>query len=290
MVMIRRPWFFTHFALLIWIPVFLIGVFSLQPDGVSKQVALSAPNPILVVTTPPELSTIMYRVFDMESGAVVLSSNESKVVPIASVVKLFAGAALVSNFDLEATTTIRVSDVAAEGDAGKLVRGEEYSYQELLFPLLLESSNDAAATLTRATDNALVEAMNAHSALVGARATVFTDASGFADDTVSTASDLQLLVTHLYNLQPHIFDITVLPQYIGTHTGWVNNNPFVGEAGYRGGKHGFTDKAGRTVVAIFDEEINGRTMTLGYIILGSKNIKADMKKLRDSVKNSATEN
>ena len=95
---------------------------------------------------------------------------------------------------------------------------------------------------------------------------------------------------NIYRNQPHVFDITVLPQYIGTQTGWMNNNPFVGVEGYKGGKHGYTTAAGRTAVAIFNEEIDGRTLTLGYIILGSTNLKADMQILRDSVHNSATEN
>ena len=291
--MIRSNWFFTPLALFIWIPVFLIGVFSLQHDGLSKQLALSATTPTSptpVITTIPVLTTDTFRVFDVTSEAVIISSNETAIVPIASVAKIFAGATIVSDLNLHATTAIMWSDLAAEGDAGKLSYGEEYSYQELLFPLLLESSNDAAETINRSAGNTLLSSMNAMSKDVGALDTVFTDPSGFNDNTVSTAQDLQLLLTSVYKNQPHIFDITVLPQYIGTQTGWMNNNPFVGDEGYRGGKHGYTTAAGRTAVAIFVEEINGRTFTVGYIILGSTNLKADMKKLRDSVKNSATEN
>ena len=288
--MIRSNWLFTPLALLVWIPVFLIGVFSLKHDGVSKQMVLSASTPNLVVTDIPLLTTETFSVFDTKTGAVIVSSNNTVVTPIASIAKIFAGATIVSDLNLHATTAITWSDLAAEGDAGKLSYGNEYSYQELLFPLLLESSNDAAASINRSAGKILLTNMNAMSKDVGALDTVFTDPSGFSDDTVSTAHDLQLLLTSVYKNQPHIFDITVLPQYIGAQTGWMNNNPFVGDEGYRGGKQGYTTAAGRTAVAIFVEEINGRTFTVGYIILGSTNLKADMKKLRDSVKNSATEN
>ncbi len=291
--MIRSNWFFTPLALTIWIPVFLIGVFSLQHDGVSKQVALSATAPaapLPIITSLPVLTTEVFRVFEVTSGAVIISRNESTVVPIASIAKLFAGAAVVSTKNLQATTSITWSDLSALGKAGKLSYGDEYSYQELLFPLLLESSNDAAATMNRSLGDTLLASMNVMSSDVGASDTTFTDPSGFADDTVSTAHDLQLLLTSVYNNQPHIFDITVLPHYIGTQTGWMNNNPFVGDEGYRGGKHGFTTVAGRTAVALFDEEINGHTYTVGYIVLGSTNLTKDMATLRASVKNSATEN
>ncbi len=288
--MIRSNWLFTPLALLIWIPVFLIGVFSLQKDGVSKQLVLSASTPIPVITTVPTLSTSIFRVFDMKTGAVLASSNDTVVVPIASITKLFAGATVVSTINLHATTSIAWTDLEADGKAGKLSYGDTYSYQELLFPLLLESSNDAAATINRSAGKILLKNMNVMSKEVGALDTVFTDPSGFDDDTVSTAHDLQLLLTSVYNNQPRIFDITVLPQYIGTQAGWMNNNPFVEDEGYRGGKHGYTTAAKRTAVALFYEEIGGRSVTIGYVILGSENLKADMIKLRDSVKNSATEN
>ena len=288
--MMQRTVFLSPVALFIWIPVFLIGVLSLQSEGVSKHVVLSAAPAIPVITTLPQLTTAVFRVFDVPSGGVIVSSNETKIVSIASVAKLFTGAAIVMSQPLSSTTTVTWSDLAAEGEAGKLSYADTYTYQELLFPLLLESSNDAAATLNRSIGSRLLDIMNTHAKTVGANDTVFTDPSGFRDDTVSTAFDLQLLLTSVYNNQPHILDISVLPQYIGTQTGWMNNNPFIHEIGYQGGKHGHTTAAGRTTIAIFDEEINGRTFTVGYIILGSDNLTEDMTKLRLSVKNSATEN
>lgn len=290
--MIQSNMFLTPLACIIWIPVFLIGVFSLQYDGVSKQLALSATAPVSPIpeVTIPTLTTNVFRVFNVTSGAVIMSSHESMVVPIASIAKLFAGAAVVSTVNLNATTSITRTDLEAHGKAGKLSYGDEYSYQELLFPLLLESSNDAAATINRSLGTTLLTSMNALRKDVGAFDTLFTDSSGFDDGTVSTAYDLQLLLTSIYKNQPHIFDITVLSHYIGSQTGWMNNNPFAHDEGYLGGKHGYTIAAGRTAVALFDEEINGRTYTVGYIILGSTNLKEDMEKLRSSVKNSATEN
>lgn len=288
--MMQRTVFLSPAALLILIPVFLIGVLSLQSDGVSKHVVLSAAPAIPVMTTLPQLTTDVFRVFDVHSGVVIVSSNETKIVPIASVAKLFTGAAIVASQPLSSITTVTWSDLAAEGEAGKLSYADVYTYQELLFPLLLESSNDAASTLNRSIGSTLLDSMNTRAKTVGATDTVFTDPSGFRDDTVSTAFDIQLLLTSVYTNQPHIFDISMLPQYIGTQSGWMNNNPFASEEGYRGGKHGYTTAAGRTAVAIFDEEINGHTFTVGYIMLGSSNLNKDLTKLRAIVRNSATEN
>ena len=124
--------------------------------------------------------------------------------------------------------------------------------------------------------------------MVGANKTVFVDASGLADDNVSTANDLQLLLSEVFKNEPHVFDISTLPQYISSYTGWLNNNPVMSEPGYLGGKHGYTVAANRTLVAVFDETISGHVYTLGYIILESANIKADVDILRQFINNSTS--
>jgi D-alanyl-D-alanine carboxypeptidase len=45
-------------------------------------------------------------VFDMTTGAVIVSHEPDTVVPIASVTKLFAAAQLLAHYNLEATTTV----------------------------------------------------------------------------------------------------------------------------------------------------------------------------------------
>ena len=60
------------------------------------------------------------------------------------------------------------------------------------------------------------------------------------------------------------------------------------EVEYRGGKHGYTTAAGRTIVAIFDEEVAGRTYTLGYILFGSTDIVSDVATLRSFITSSAS--
>lgn len=236
----------------------------------------------------PTLSATHYLVFDMTTGKIIVAQDENTVVPIASVTKLFAAANVLATYDLQATTSIQWSDLVGEGRAGKLVFGQTYTYRDLLFPLLLESSNDAALVLARVTDDALIDVMNDWASTTGATHTTFVDVSGFDDGNVSTAADIKLMLENAFANYHHVFDITTLPQYIGTYTGWLNNNPVAKEPGYRGGKHGYTVAANRTLAAVFDETIYGHTYTLGYIILGSDDIKADFDTLRQFINNSAT--
>ncbi len=223
-----------------------------------------------------------YAIFDVKTGQILSSNNPDIVLPIASVTKLITAVTVMGNLTSTATTTITAEDVANEGGAGKLQIGEEYSYHELVFPLLLESSNDAAEAFERVSDGDLVKMMNNFTESVGVQNTKFSDASGLSSLNVSTASDLVLITHHIYKNNPEVFDITRLSKYIGTHTGWVNNNPVLSD-NYLGGKHGYTESALKTIVSIFEEDFGTEKRKIGYVILGSNYLRADMETLREFV-------
>ena len=181
--------------------------------------------------------------------------------------------------------TITYSDLLADGRAGKLEIGERYTYRQLLFPLLLESSNDAAAVYERVTGDGVIADMNTLAKEVGMTATKFADASGLSDGNVSTVGDLLLLTRHLVREYPEVLDITRLKTHMGPYSGLVNNSPVI-ERGYQGGKHGYTYAAGRTLVAVFTEPFEAGSVEIGYVILGSDNLATDTETLRAFVRDS----
>jgi serine-type D-Ala-D-Ala endopeptidase (penicillin-binding protein 7) len=261
---------------------FCMGLFFIAAWSVNDALYYEPTLKVGVVTTDG-VSATSYLIFDQISGTEIASKDSTKVLPIASVTKLLTAAMFYKDIDLEATTSITWADLNTEGDAGRLRYGNEYSYRELLFPVLLESSNDAAAALLRVKPD-LLEKMNAYAASLGLTSTHFSDTSGLGENT-STAYELFMLARTLYEHDPHIFDITRLNQYVGTHTGWMNNNPLVHEEGYRGGKHGYTNLAGRTDVAFFEETLaTGQKRTIGYVLLGSEHIQEDIDLLRAQVR------
>lgn len=255
----------------------VVFIAALGADEVSSAPKLPVIEPIVIDET---VSAEAFMVFDVVTGLPIAEHNVTEELPIASITKLFTAAVVLESEKLEATTTITWSDVAAEGRAGKLEAYEVYSQRELLWPLLLESSNDAAAVLER-VDPDVIEKMNELVVANNASKTRFADASGLSDKNISTADELASLARNLYLQHPHLFDVTQLPQYVGTQTGWVNNSPFIDEDDYRGGKHGFTYEANRTAVALFEEEIaSGGTRLIGYVLLGSEDLDEDIALLR----------
>lgn len=242
------------------------------PHLVAQADTVSATQPALVVEemSAPSVTAKAYGVFDVETGELLLSHNAEEVLPIASVTKLFTAATVLRSERTTEALTITAADVATEGRAGKLAAGQVYTAQELLFPLLLESSNDAGAAITRTLGPATLAGRE------------LADGTGLSARNQASVQELASSVRELYQSLPHIFDITVLNQKVGEYTGWINNSPVHDLPGYRGGKHGYTEAAGRTLVAIFAEStLNDRE--LGYVILGSADIEADTRQLREQV-------
>lgn len=259
-----------------------VGIFLIYRHATSLEAqSTSATEPVFIIKEDTELPLpeAAFRVFDVETGEVLIEQDAEAVLPIASVTKLVAASALMENDILKEEGVVTAADVAADGRAGKLTAGNEYTYRELLFPLLLESSNDAAAVFMRATKGAVLKDMEALTTKLQMKDTSLADVSGLSDKNVSTVADLGKFLTYLAKEDKHVLDITRLGQYVGPHTGWINNSP-VKDKSYRGGKHGYTIAANRTLIALFEEEFENESRLLGYIILGSADLASDTALLR----------
>ncbi|MDZ4285162.1 MAG: hypothetical protein U1A28_05030, partial [Patescibacteria group bacterium] len=76
-------------------------------------------------------------------------------------------------------------------------------------------------------------------------------------------------------------DISQLEQYVGEEHTWRNVAPTASFDTFRGGKHGYTEEAGRTLAALFEEELaEGGAKAIAIIFLGSDDLKADIETLR----------
>lgn len=234
----------------------------------------------------PAVSAPAFIIVDADTNQVIASAQADAVRSIASISKLPAAAAWLRVADQEATSTITWSDLSAEGRAGKLAYGEVYTHRAILFPLLLESSNDAAALMERVSEGEVVKEMNRLASELALSNTTFSDASGLSAQNMSTAAEVAKLAIFIKHTSPHLFDILKLSRYIGEYNGWVNNNPLIKHDGYQGGKHGFTYEANRTAVALFTESFVAGERTFVYVVLGSDDLVADIDELRRFVRES----
>ena len=263
-----------------------------QPATADEVVIPTEPVFTYTTTTAPDLTATAFYSVDTETARPLASLAADTVLPIASITKLITTA--VYQQSLPDTTqpeliTVTNADVNGMGRAGALQVGEVYPRTILPFPALITSANSASALMARSGAGTLVADTNTYARQQGFSNTTIDDAHGLSARNVSTARELAAWFTHISEAAPTVRDITRLKQYLAADNGWINNSPFIHDSRYQGGKHGYTDAAGRTVVAAFTEPVaGGPDREIIYVLLGSDDLVADMARLRQHVTSHAS--
>lgn len=234
--------------------------------------------------SPPKLSAAAYLAVDFENGQILLSQNEKMVYSIASITKLMT--ALVAS-EMYQVRTFKITKKALEeyGSSGGLKNGEIFETDELLYPLLLASSNDAAAVFELESGEFL-PSMNKKARAIGLAATSFSDASGLTPLNVSTAEDLFKLLKYIYSHKKPIFDILSLKEYKlaqknkrAAHV-WENINRPKGSKNFIAGKIGYTDEASETSIGVYRLKLSeGGDRDIAIVVLHSRDHEEDTNKI-----------
>ncbi len=248
--------------------------------------------PSYILTNPKKdlhLSSNVYLIGDIDTGEIILSKNSGSQQSIASVSKLMT--AVIASENLVPTDIATVSDKAlATYDASTgFKKGERVAISDILYPLLLKSSNDAAEIIAEQKGTVdFIEKMNMKAKELGMQNTTFRDPSGLSPYNASTPVDLFSLIRHIYTEQTNILDITKQASYKAQGHAWTSNNQFLKESGYLGGKSGYTDLAKQTNIAVFDIPFAGtENKHIAIIILQSNDRLRDtntvLKYIRDNI-------
>jgi len=215
--------------------------------------------------------------FDLDTGEVLWRRLPDRVLPIASLTKMMTALIVVRRERATDKVLVTKEALAYKGSAvGVLPRGKRIKLETMLNGLLLPSGNDAAIALAQRVSGTVarfVTRMNAQARAFGMSCTHYTSPDGFEDaGNHSCATDLAGLARAVLD-QPRLARIVrrrraVLPFPIkGGRIYLFNNNPLLrtGYPGTIGVKTGFTDAAGRCLVAAAQR--GGRR--LGVVLLHS---------------------
>ncbi|MFA6520590.1 MAG: CapA family protein [Candidatus Paceibacterota bacterium] len=229
----------------------------------------------------PKVSAKAYLVGDLNTGEVILSKNQEVAFPIASVSKLMT--ALVATEITNADDTVQVSKkaLATSGSNGELKLGEKIKTTDLLYPLLLESSNDAAEAIAEHFGrDSFISKMNEVAEILKMPNTSFADPSGLSINNKSTVSDIFKLTGYLTKEKPDLVGITTKRSYTNKKHSWSNISQFLGQDGYTGGKSGYTDPAKQTVVSLFNLPLSETgTRPIAITLLQSTDRKKDVESI-----------
>jgi D-alanyl-D-alanine carboxypeptidase (penicillin-binding protein 5/6) len=245
--------------------------------GVSGPVV---PPPI----APPRIGARAALLADEATGQVLYQDSSSEPRAMASTTKVMTALLALERLDQSRTVVIGSEPPLVGEESLGLRRGERLTVRQLLLGLLVKSANDAAVALADAVDGseaAFVRHMNRRAAELHLTSTHYVTAYGLDRPAHRTsARDL----AHLWEVAMRRADFRALattreadlPGGPSRLRHFSNTNELLGSYTWVvGGKTGFTDDAGRCLVASASR--GGRRLVA--VALGSRDAFADVRAL-----------
>jgi len=242
----------------------------------------------------PELDARAAISAEISNGGIskkfLFKKNTDERRPIASLTKLMSACVVLENYDLSQSVTVSQEAADQEGEAGFLKPGEILSVEDLLYVMLMESSNDAAFALAEVVgEEKFVALMNSKSKEIGLENTYFFNPSGLdpqEPDINFNYSSVEDLVT----LSQYLLDKPLLWEILGTqelnlysfdglyYHQLSNTNKLLGYfPGIIGGKTGWTDKSRGCFLVVL--KTPGSSKYLINVILGAEDRLREMENM-----------
>lgn len=201
-----------------------------------------------------------YALLEARTGQLLEEENSGEPLPMGTMAKLMTmllTAEAIGSGALSEDTAVTASPAAnaQKGASIWLMPGEKMTVGDLLRGMIVGNANDAAVALAEAvsgTEEQFVMDMNARGFELGLRSTVFTCASGLAEEgQVTTAADLGRLCCKLTEYPVLTPYMTTWRTFLrGEQTELVNENTLVRSYdGLLGMKAGHGERTGYTLAA-----------------------------------------
>lgn len=216
---------------------------------------------------------------------ILFQKNAEQILPIASLTKLMTAIIALENYNPEEIIKVSKNAVETTNDNGGLINGEELKVKDLLYIMLVESSNDAAQALAENSNrldyNTFIDLMNKKAKGLGLIKTQFVEPIGLDPQNQSTVFEMAKITEYALKI-PLLADILKTPaitiysideKFIHN---LVSTNKLFGKIPILiGGKTGYTDEARGCMVTI--SNINNNYLIT--VILGSSQREDDTSRL-----------
>ena len=200
--------------------------------------------------------------FEPSTGTFLYQKNADEPLPMASTTKIMTALAALDAMPPETPVTVAPEACGIEGSGIGLTPGETLTLGDLLWAVMLESANDAAAAAAIGVSGgigAFAELMNRKAADLGLKDTHFVNPHGLDDkDHYTTARELAKIAAAAME-NPLIREMAgcvrhEIPKPGGTRT-LLNHNRLLRECpDVIGVKTGFTKRSGRCLVTAAERD------------------------------------
>jgi D-alanyl-D-alanine carboxypeptidase (penicillin-binding protein 5/6) len=267
----------------------LINKNILHPEPAKDSKAEFVPIRLEVGDLTLSATSALSIYFDEKQSIILYEKEKDNKTPIASVTKLLTAYTVMKDLDTDQEIIISQKAIDQYETAGKLEVGQKLKIKDLLYPLLIESSNDAAYAIAESYGYAkFITAMNKNASSLGMENSLFQNPHGLdTSNQYSTVNDVALLVRAIDREFPELFEIGINPFYGNL----VNTNKLLTATSsipfkIIGGKTGETPLAKQALVMIF--ETPNKQGKIINVILVSDDRNKDMLELSKWIKESYT--
>ncbi len=218
---------------------------------------------------------------DAQTGKVLFAKDSDKKMKLASLIKIMTALLTLEHKNLSDYATISEQSASVGENVMGISEGEVYTYEELLYGLILNSGNDAAYALAEnvaGSEPEFVKWMNRRAAELGLTNTYFYDPSGLDDRSYTTVKDLAVLTQYALRY-PEFKEIVKTVEkelpYSDNHKYlyfYNQTNLLTTYPGVAGVKTGYTEEAGLCLVTYAQ---NDGKEVIG-VVLNSIDRKGDM--------------
>lgn len=227
-----------------------------------------------------------FIVGDLDTGEVIFERKSSTEFPIASVTKFMTAYTAAEILEPNELATITKEKLKVEGNRGRFKIGDQLTVRDLIYPLLLVSSNDAGEIIAQQrARQGFILTMKDLARQIGMNNTNFEDPTGLSKDNYSTGRDLFLMMRAVKQKYPQIIDISRLTFKENDTYLWRNINKSARFSEFRGGKTGYTNAARQTSIGYYQIKLaNDQIKNIAIVILQSNTRQQDTRNILDYLK------
>ncbi len=222
-------------------------------------VAATAEDRAASLLAPPSVSASAAVLMEAASGEIILEKDADRRMSLASTTKIMTALVAIESGDIERTVTVSRDAVGIEGSSIYLYEGERLTLSHLLYAMLLESANDAAAAIAIAVGGSVADfaaMMNEKAAELGLESTHFENPHGLdAPEHYTTARELASIARAAMQNETFREIVSTYKKTIPLHETegvrlLINHNKLLRSyEGCIGIKTGYTKKSGRCLVS-----------------------------------------
>jgi serine-type D-Ala-D-Ala carboxypeptidase (penicillin-binding protein 5/6) len=231
------------------------------------------------------------------------SSGPEQPRPIASLAKIMTALVVLRDHPLSTDQSgfrlsVSPADVAdyqsraaQQESVVAVTQGETLDELQLLQALLVASGNNIAVILAQydaGSTNAFVAKMNSTAQELGMTHTTYTDPSGLAPTTVSTASDQMILAARAMAIPVFARVVAMRSVSLPVAGTIANFDTAVGTSGFVGVKTGSDAESGGCLVFASNQTVSGHTITVLGAVLGQAAGQPDTATLTTAALSAAT--